>query len=295
MYQQIFEISGPVFFLILLGFIVSKFKIELHEKTMGFLLTHIGSPCLIFHTLSTTDVKINILLEICSSAILVIFISSLFAIFLIKILKDDFSPYFSCLIHPNSANLALPLSILTYGETGLIYAIPYYVIVALSQNTFGYLTILGSFKFFYILYHPIFILSLSGLLVLILNLEIPSLIMTSTNYLGNIVIPISLILLGYSLSNLKIKNLTKGFIYSIARFLIGALSALIVIYIFDISGPKAGVILIMSTMPVALLNYIFTVQIDKDTTTVAGLVVVSTFSTLICLPFLLNFLLIYFN
>ena len=294
MYQQIFEISGPVFLLILLGYLVSKFKIELHEKTMGFLLTHIGSPCLIFHTLSTTNVDINILLEICTAAISVIFISSLFAIILIKTLKDDFSPYFSCLIHPNSANLALPLSILTYGEIGLIYAIPYYVIVALSQNTFGYLTILGSFKFFYILYHPIFILSISGLLVLILNLDIPSIIMTSTSYLGNIVVPLSLILLGYSLSNLKIKNLTKGFIYSLARFVIGLLSAFIVIYFFNISGPKAGVILIMSTMPVALLNYIFTVQIDKDTTTVAGLVVVSTLSTLICLPFLLKILLLYF-
>ena len=295
MYQQIFEISGPVFLLILLGYLVSKFKIELHEKTMGFLLTHVGSPCLIFHTLSTTNVDINILIEICTSAISVIFISSLFAIILIKVLKDDFSPYFSCLIHPNSANLALPLSILTYGEIGLIYAIPYYVIVALSQNTFGYLTILGSFKFFYILYHPIFVLSLSGLLVLVLNLEIPTIIMTSTNYLGNIVVPLSLILLGYSLSNLKIKNLTKGFVYSLGRFIIGLLSALIVIYFSDISGPKAGVILIMSTMPVALLNYIFTVQIDKDTTTVAGLVVVSTFSTLIFLPFLLNILLLYFN
>jgi len=41
----------------------------------------------------------------------------------------------------------------------------------------------------------------------------------------------------------------------------------------------------MSTMPVGLLNYISTVQIDKDKTTVAGLVVVSTFSTFICLPF----------
>ena len=295
MYQQIFEISGPVFFLILLGFLISKFKIVLHEKTMGFLLTHIGSPCLIFHTLSTTNVDINILFEICTSAVSVIFISSLFAIFLIKILKDDFSPYFSCLIHPNSANLALPLSILTYGEIGLIYAIPYYVIVALSQNTFGYLTILGSFKFMYILYHPIFVLSISGLLVLILNIEIPSIVMNSTKYLGNIVIPLSLILLGYSLSNLRIKNLTKGFIYSIARFLIGVLSALIVIYLFEISGPKAGVILIMSTMPVALLNYIFTVQIEKDTTTVAGLVVVSTFSTLIFLPIFLNILLLYFN
>ena len=53
-------------------------------------------------------------ITIFTSAVSVIFISSLFAIFLIKILKDDFSPYFSCLIHPNSANLALPLSILAF-------------------------------------------------------------------------------------------------------------------------------------------------------------------------------------
>jgi len=295
MYQQILEISGPVFFLILLGFLVSKFKIELHEKTMGFLLTHIGSPCLIFHTLATTDVNIKILFEICTSAILVIFISSLFAILLIKILKDDFSPYFSCLIHPNSANLALPLSILTYGEIGLIYAIPYYVVVAISQNTFGYLTILGSFRFLYMLYHPIFVLTLLGLIVMTHKISLPLVIINTTNYLGQIVIPISLILLGYSLSNLKVKNFIKGFFYTLARFFIGLGSALFVLFLMDITGVKAGVILIMSTMPVALLNYIFTVQINKDTTTVAGLVVISTISTLIILPFLLSIILMYFN
>ena len=295
MYQQIISITGPVFLLILLGFAVSKFKVEIHEKTIGFLLTHIGSPCLIFHTLATTNIQLNILAEIFFSAISVIFISSILAITVIKIFKDEFSPYFSCLIHPNSANLALPLSILTYGEIGLVYAIPYYVVVAISQNTFGYLTILGSFRFLYMLYHPIFILSLLGLSILIFEIKLPSVLINSTNYLGKLVIPLSLILLGYSLSNLKIKNFTKGLFYSIARFFIGFLSALLIIFFGDIEGPKAGVIMIMSTMPVGLLNYIFTVQVDKDTTSVAGLVVISTVLTLIMLPFLLNLLLHFYN
>ena len=295
MYQQIISITGPVFLLILLGFAVSKFKVEIHEKTIGFLLTHIGSPCLIFHTLATTNIQLNILAEIFFSAISVIFISSILAITVIKISKDEFSPYFSCLIHPNSANLALPLSILTYGEIGLVYAIPYYVVVAISQNTFGYLTILGSFRFLYMLYHPIFILSLLGLSILIFEINLPSVLINSTNYLGKLVIPLSLILLGYSLSNLKIKNFTKGLFYSIARFFIGFLSALLIIFFGDIEGPKAGVIMIMSTMPVGLLNYIFTVQVDKDTTSVAGLVVISTVLTLIVLPFLLNLLLHFYN
>ena len=43
------------------------------------------------------------------------------------------------------------------------------------------------------------------------------------------------------------------------------------------------------------LNYIFTVQVDKDTTSVAGLVVISTVLTLILLPFLLNLLLHFYN
>ena len=199
---------------------------------------------------------------------------------------------FSIIIFPN---LALPLSILTYGEPGLMYAIPYYVVVAISQNTFGYLTILGSFRFLYMLYHPIFVLTLLGLIVMTFKLSLPSVLINSTDYLGQIVIPISLILLGYSLSNLKVKNFIKGFFYTLARFFIGLGSALVVILFMDITGVKAGVILIMSTMPVALLNYIFTVQIDKDTTTVAGLVVISTISTLIILPFLLSIILMYFN
>ena len=295
MYQEIISITGPVFLLIFLGFAVSKFKIEIHEKTLGFLLTHIGSPCLIFHTLSTTNIELNILLEIFFAAISVIFISSILALIVLKLFKEEFSPYFSCLIHPNSANLALPLSILTYGETGLMYAIPYYIVVAISQNTFGYLTILGSFRFLYLLYHPIFVLTLLGLIVMTHKISLPLVIINTTNYLGQIVIPISLILLGYSLSNLQVKNFIKGFFYTPARFFLCLGSALLVLLLMDISGVKAGVILIMSTMPVALLNYIFTVQVNKDTTTVAGLVVISTISTLIILPFLLSIILMYFN
>ena len=178
-------------------FFVSKCKIDIHQKTLGFLLTHIGSPCLIFNALSTTNIDYIILFEIGSAAISVIFISSLLAILVIKLLKESFSPYFSCLIHPNSANLALPLSILTYGEQGLIFAIPYFVVVAFSQNTIGYMTILGSINIFRLFYHPIFVMTFLGAFIMITKINVPEIALTSTKYLGNLVIPLSLILLGY--------------------------------------------------------------------------------------------------
>ena len=50
----------------------------------------------------------------------------------------------------------------------------------------------------------------------------------------------------------------------------------------------------MSIMPVAILNYIFSVQTDKDPETVGGLVVVSTLISLLILPLILGFVLHYF-
>lgn len=294
MFYQILSITGPVFILIFIGFFVSKCNIDIHQKTLGFLLTHIGSPCLIFNALSTTNIDYIILFEIGSAAISVIFISSLLAILVIKLLKESFSPYFSCLIHPNSANLALPLSILTYGEQGLIFAIPYFVVVAFSQNTIGYMTILGSVNIFRLFYHPIFVMTFLGAFIMITKINVPEIALTSTKYLGNLVIPLSLILLGYSLPSLKVDNFKKGLIFSIARFLIGFTSAISVIYFGGFQGPQAGVIMIMSMMPVAVLNYIFTVQNDKDSNTVGGLVMISTTIMLVVLPFFMNNILNYY-
>ena len=107
MYYQVLSISAPVFILVAIGFFISKINIDLNQKTIGFLLTHVGSPCLIFHTLSTTKPNINILMEIGFAAVLVTVFASIFSVLLLFITKDKISPYFSCLIHPNSANLAL--------------------------------------------------------------------------------------------------------------------------------------------------------------------------------------------
>ena len=294
MFYQILSITGPVFILIFIGVFVSKLKIDIHQKTLGFLLTHIGSPCLIFNALSTTNINYLTLIEIGSAALSVIFISSILAIIVIKLLKENYSPYFSCLIHPNSANLALPLSILTYGEQGLIFAIPYFVVVAFSQNTLGYMTIIGSVNLFRLFYHPIFVMTFLGTFILISQTNVPEIALTCTKHLGNLVIPLSLILLGYSLPSLKVHNLKKGLIFSIVRFFIGFISALIVIYFGDFNGPQAGVIIIMSMMPVALLNYIFSVQNDKDSNTVGSLVVISTTIMLLILPIFIKLVLEYF-
>ena len=82
--------------------------------------------------------------------------------------------------------------------------------------------------------------------------------------------------------------------YSKARLIIGASSGLLTIFFLNLDSAKAGVVILMSIMPVAILNYIFSVQTDKDPETVGGLVVVSTLISLLILPLILGFVLHYF-
>ncbi|HAE01599.1 MAG TPA: AEC family transporter, partial [Rhodospirillaceae bacterium] len=60
---------------------------------------------------------------------------------------------------------------------------------------------------------------------------------------------------------------------------------------FDLHGVQAGVMLIMSTMPVAVFNYLFAQYYNNSPAEVAGLVVVSTVMSFVALPVLLYFIL----
>ena len=81
--------------------------------------------------------------------------------------------------------------------------------------------------------------------------------------------------------------------YFIARLIIGAASSLLTVF-FTLDTAKASEVILMSIMPVTILNYIFSVKTDKDPETVGGLIVVSTLISLLILPLILGFVLLYF-
>ena len=284
MLLEILDITIPVLLIIGLGSVLYMSKIHFDSKTVGILIIKIATPCLTFTTLVRTDFSLAELSESGLAALLVMALVAAFSLPFIKMQGDRLGPYLSCLLHPNSGNLPLPLCLLAFGERGLALAFPYFVVISVSQNTFGYAMIASKLKWKEFFFHPIVISVTAALIVKGAQLPIPEMILITTSYLGYTAIPLPLLLLGYALPQISAGNLEKGIIYSIARLLFGSLAGLCTIYIMDLSGMIAGVVFIMASMPVALLNFIIAVERDVEPETIGGMVIISSITMIILIP-----------
>ena len=286
MLLDILDITVPVLLILGLGSTLYILKIYFDSKTIGILIIKIATPCLTFTTLVKTDFTLAELSQSGLAALLVMALVAAFSFPFIRFQGDRLGPYMSCLLHPNSGNLPLPLCLLAFGEAGLALAFPYFVVISVSQNTFGYAMIAGTLKWKELLFHPIVVSVTAALIVKIADVPIPEMILTTTSYLGYTAIPLPLLLLGYALPQISAGNLKKGIIYAFARLLFGSLAGLSAIYVLGLSGMIAGVVMIMACMPVALLNFIIAVERDVEPYTIGGMVIISSLTMITLIPVL---------
>ena len=107
--------------------------------------------------------------------------------------------------------------------------------------------------------------------------------------IGNVTIPLMLLTLGVSLSQMRLHHLGAGAFFAVLRLLIGFGVGWLVVTMFALEGAMRGVVLIESSMPVAVFNYLLAKSHNQGAEEVAAMVVVSTLAAFLVLPFLLTF------
>ena len=291
MLLAILDITLPVLLMLGIGSILYVLKIHFDSKTIGILIIKIATPCLTFSTLVRTEFTLVELSLSGVAAIMVMVLVAALSLPFIKLKGDRLGAYMSCLLHPNSGNLPLPLCLLAFGEKGLALAFPYFVIVSVSQNTFGYAMIAGNLKWKEFFFHPIVISVAAAFIVKITDLTVPNMVLNTTSYLGYTAIPLPLLLLGYALPQISAGNIKIGIVYSVARLVFGGISGLCVIYVLGLTGMLAGVVMIMASMPVALLNFIIAAERNVEPNNIGGIVIVSSLAMIFLIPLLVWFVL----
>ena len=126
--------------------------------------------------------------------------------------------------------------------------------------------------------------------------RLESAIINLTELLTYTAIVLILMSLGIALTKLKIFSFTHSIIASIGRVIIGPVIGFLIIIFFDLSGFGAGVILIQSAMPSAILNYLIgSMYSPKEIVdNIASTIVVSTLMSFITVPIVVFFALKYF-
>tara|TARA_B100000579_G_scaffold401018_1_gene383163 strand:+ start:943 stop:1815 length:873 start_codon:yes stop_codon:yes gene_type:complete len=287
----------PVFLSIGIGFWYGKKDPKFDTKFITTFSGTIGLPCIIFYSLTASNIEFNTFIKFAFYILVYVVIFSIIGITVLKILKKDIFRLLPPFILPNTGNMGIPICLFAYGNQGLAIATAITSIILILHFTLNIL--LSSKKFSFkplIECIPVYVL-LFSLFFVYFKLPVPVFLSNATFLIGYSTIFLVLMSLGVALSKLKVFNLKETFIYSFIRVIIGPLVGFIFIKVFNLSGVEAGVMFIQASMPSAILTYLIARMYSPKSiyNTVAGTVALSTFLSFFTLTVVVFLSLKYFN
>ena len=286
-YGVLFEIMAPISLIVLIGFWLQKTTDLIVTAGMSGLVMLVGTPSLVFSTLTTTELSSSVLLHVSLGACCVCLFAIAFAMLSLRILRLEPQTYLPALTMPNSGNLGLPLVLLAFGEQGLAFGIAFYFVIALFQYTLMPIVVAGTFSVKRVLKEPLIWAVASALIVMFSGMKVPSVIADTTEILGGMMIPIMLILLGAAIARLGFSDFRHALKLAVVRLGIGLCAGFCTVFLLGTSGIASGTIVLMAAMPSALVTYVLAERYDQNAEKVAGLVVASTLVSLLMLPLLI--------
>lgn len=287
MLATLVAIIAPILIVSAIGFAWGRSGRPFDSSLVTSLVTTIGTPCLIASTLTKLHPDASALGTMALVTLLCFGAYALFGVILLRLLKLPYHSYLPALMFPNCGNMGLPLALFAFGEKGLGLAIIFFVISATLQFTVGVAIASGSADLRRLLRMPLLYAVAASLVFLATDWAVPRWLANTLDLLGGLTIPLMLVALGVSLAQLKVHSLKRALGISVSRIALGFLVGVGLAYAFGLEREAAGVLILQSSMPVAVFNYLFAKLYDRAAEDVAGMVVVSTLISFATLPLLL--------
>ena len=296
LYLKLIDVLFPVFFVIGVGYYLGKKDPNFDTKFITNFAGNIGTPAMIFYTITTTGITLDIFIEYFIYALIIIGGFSLVGILFLLLLKKDFISELPPLILPNTGNMGIPICLFAYGELGMGIAASISSLVVLLHFTLNIFLAKRAFDFQTIFKSPAFYAILITVLLLYIEQPIPQFVMNTVMLLAYGMIVMILMSLGVALTQMKVFSFKDAVITSTGRVILGPIIGFVVIKIFNLSGIAAGVVLIQSSMPSAILCYLVASMYSPKeiVDNISSTIVVSTLMSLVTIPITLFFALKYF-
>jgi predicted permease len=294
-YIKIFEVIFPVFFVIGVGYYLGKKNPKFDTNFITVFAGNIGTPAMIFYTVTTTGITLNIFIHYFVYALLMISGFALIGLILLFLLRKDLSMELPPLILPNTGNMGIPICLFAYGTEGLGIASAVASVIILFHFTLGIFLAKKKFSLDVVVKSPPVYAIIISVIFLFFQIQTPLFLENTTFLLTYATIFLVLMSLGIALTKLKF-SLKDSILLSLCRVILGPIIAFIIIYYFDLSGFAAGVLLIQSAMPSAILNYLVGSMYSpkKIVDSIASTIVVSTIMSFFTIPIVVFFALKYF-
>ena len=295
-YLKLFEVLFPVFFIVGIGVFLGKKNPNFDTSFITTYSGNFGTPALVIFALTAGGVTFDVFKEFFIYAIILLAVFGIVGLVFLVLMKKDYIRELPTFILPNTGNMGIPICLFAYGELGMGMAASISSLVVLLHFTLNIFLAKRAFDFQIIFKSPAFYAIIFTVLLLYFEQPIPQFVMNTVMLLAYGMIVMILMSLGVALTQMKVFSFKDALITSTGRVIIGPIIGFVVVKIFDLTGAAAGVVLLQSSMPSAILCYLIASMYSPKeiVDNISSTIVVSTIMSLVTIPIVLFFALKYF-
>lgn len=280
-----------------LGFCCNKvhWLDEKAVKSITNIVLYFVTPCVIVNSFSR-EVEPSLVKGLAFTAIIAFITFAISILFVHTCIKDKDKDvervYRYAVVFGNCGFMALPLEEAVLGDIGTFYGAVYIAVFNLIVWTYGVWLMSGDKKnisFKSLLVNPGLIGTVVGIIILVFQIRLPSVLSTSIGYMANLNTPLPMIIIGYYLGNLTFKKVLsnkKQYLMAFYRLLFIPAISLGIMYLLKVDPTIAVVCTIAAAAPTAANTAMFATLYKKDAELGAQLMSVSTLLSLLTLPLL---------
>jgi len=296
LYIKLIEVLFPVFFIVGIGYYLGKKNPKFDTTFITNYSANFGAPALFIFAITSSGVTYSIFSEYFIYSVIALTCFALTGIIFLFFMKKDISRELPPFFLPNTGNMGIPICLFAYGTLGMGVAAAISSLVVLLHFTANIFLASKKFDIKIILISPSAYAVIIAVCFLYFDMEMPKIVLNTVMLLGYAMIVMILMSLGVSLTQLKVFSLRNSLISSIGRVIIGPIIGFLIIKIFNLSGFAAGVLLIQSSMPSAILTYLIASMYSPKeiVDSISSMIVVSTLMSLITVPIIVFISLKYF-
>jgi len=297
LYLKLFEVIFPVFFIIGIGYFLGKKNPNIETSFITNYAANFGTPSLVIFALTSTGITFSLFAEYFVYSLLLLTSFGIVGLIFLILMKKDYIRELPPFILPNTGNMGIPICLFAYGKLGMGVAAAISSLVVVLHFTLNIFLAKKEFDFNIILKSPAFYTILITIAFLYFNIPMPQFVLNTVMLLAYTMIVLILMSLGIGLTQMKVFSFRSSIVTSFGRVIVGPLIGFIFIKIFNLSGFAAGVLLIQSSMPSAILCYLVASMYSpkKIVDNISSMIVVSTLMSLVTVPITVFIALKYFS
>ncbi|MBO4276677.1 AEC family transporter [Candidatus Saccharibacteria bacterium] len=296
---------GSIALIMTLGFLLGKFKIisEHTNKQITNLLLTVFMPASLFMAFPSeyNQDSANLFFSGLLAGTLIMFVLIILAklIFNKKWMKKELSDEAQfAMIFNNATFLGYPIVANTFGASGILAYCGF--IIAFNIALFSYGIWLFEQKIsikllLNIIFNPNIIAVILGMILFLIGIKLPSFLTDAVGYIGGATTPLSIICIGFMLSQAKLKNVFKKWrlmLTALIQLTLGPLVTWGILTLLQFPIEVIEVCTLIQALPTATSLGLFAVKYGGNAAESSELVTISTIFSVATLPLMVLLLLV---